>query len=178
MRDRTAALATLRELDVAIKVHRAELAALERARDVLERVAHDHPDRCNAYHPSSPCSGLVSARYCYRCGEVIRRCVQHGGLRAATHYLDLHYSEHGGSDVRDPSAEDAGRVSARGEAMPVGRLSSPSPDRDREGEAEREQRRTGDNDQAQPGELGEDVGRPSTGPSAIRRRASRSDVDR
>jgi hypothetical protein len=180
MRDgrRAAAAAALRELNVELKLRRAELASLERAHDIIERSIAEHDDRCDTYHPESPCEGVISARWCRRCGHVIRHCEHHGGIRAATHYIGIHLAEqHGGSDVRDPETEDARRVSGRSETVPVGGLQASPAARGSEGETDSEGVAC-DDAAAEPGELGQDRGRPSTGPSVIRRSRNREELDR
>lgn len=85
---------TLRTLDVEIEVRRSELASLERARDVLERAIAENPDRCDKWHEESPCYGPIYARWCTSCGVTLRRCEEHGGLRAATYYIKEHRASH------------------------------------------------------------------------------------
>jgi hypothetical protein len=121
-----AAARAVRELDDVITGRRAELAALERARDVLERQLAEHPDRCNNHHTDSPCAGQIFSRWCDECGAVVLRCDQHGGIRGATHAARLHRDEaHPGSDAGDPAADDPGRVPAGGQAVPLGELQAP-----------------------------------------------------
>jgi hypothetical protein len=98
---RTAAASTLRELSVELEYRRAELAALERAHDILERAADEHGDRCDSYHPDSPCAGELYSRFCRLCGDVVKRCQEHGGIRAATYAADDHRAEaHAGQHAR------------------------------------------------------------------------------
>jgi hypothetical protein len=178
MRERRGATAVaLRELRVELKLRRAELASLERAEDILERSIEEQADRCDSYHPDAPCEGVFSARWCRRCGIVVRHCEAHGGIRAATHRLDMHHAdEHGGSDVRDPSTEDARGVPGRSAAVPVGGLSSPPVARGSEDATDGEGVAS-DVAAAEPSDAGSNVGRPSTGPSVIRRSRNREGVE-
>ena len=82
---RAAATSALRELRVELEFRRSELAALERAHDVLERHVEEHDDRCDCYHPDKPCAGELYSRFCRVCGEVVKRCQEHGGIRAASY---------------------------------------------------------------------------------------------
>ncbi len=107
---------TLRTLDVEIEVRRAELASLERSRDLLERAITEHPDKCDQWHPEAPCAGLIHARWCRACGETIRRCEEHGGIRAATYYIKEHLLTHGSGWGQAESATDARRLQEQTEA--------------------------------------------------------------
>lgn len=51
----------LRELRIELEYRRAELAALERAHDILERQVEEREDRCDCYHPDKPCAGELYA---------------------------------------------------------------------------------------------------------------------
>lgn len=97
----------LREIRVEIEFRRSELAALERAEDILART-NPAPDRCDLHQHGSPCDGSVSMRWCRCCGMfVVRRCIAHGGIRAATSALQQHATEHGGEYARGDAARDA-----------------------------------------------------------------------
>lgn len=127
VRDRSATADAIRALDLELDNRRAELASLERARDILAR-ADD--GRCDAYHPEKPCDGDIKARFCVDCGLVTKRCIAHGGIRAAAHAADLHRTEaHPRPDARDPAPEEQGRVPERGSPMPVGLVQAPPPAR-------------------------------------------------
>ncbi len=115
----------LRALDVEIDVRRAELASLERSRDLLERATVEHPDQCDHWHPESPCAGVIHARWCRACGQTFRRCAEHGGLRAATHEADVHRGSHGEGWGHAESATDARRLRERTETVPMGGLQAP-----------------------------------------------------
>lgn len=128
MRDddrRSIAAAALRSIDVELEVRRAELAALERARDLLERAALDYPEQCDEWRPDSPCAGPIAYRWCRACGQTFRRCDQHGGLRAASHSASLHRQEHGEGWGRAESATDERRLRERAEALSVGVVPPP-----------------------------------------------------
>lgn len=120
----------LRSIDVEIEVRRAELAAIERARDVLERSQSERPDQCTEWRLDSPCYGLIHARWCRACGETWRRCESHGGIRAATHDASIHRGTHGDGWGVAESATDSIRLRERAEAMPLGRLPSSPATRD------------------------------------------------
>ena len=76
--------AAIAVIDLQIGTRHSQIAALERARDVLERKYIDAPEQCDLGTEDDPCFGVIYARCCSNCGEVIRRCDQHGGLRSAT----------------------------------------------------------------------------------------------
>lgn len=127
VRDRSATADALRALDLELANRRAELASLERARDILAR---SDDERCDAYHPDKPCDGIIRARFCIECGLVTKRCDTHGGIRAAAHVADLHRTEaHAGSDAGDPPPADTRRVPERSAPVPVGRVQAPPPPR-------------------------------------------------
>ena len=118
---RTAAASTLRELCIELEYRRSELAALERAHDVLERQVEDHIDRCDRYHPDKPCAGELYSRFCRICGIVVKRCHDHGGIRAATYAADAHRAEaHGGQRACLAETDDEGRLRSGSAAMSVG----------------------------------------------------------
>lgn len=114
-RRRAVTAEALRTLDVEIEVRRAELACLERSRDLLERALQAHPDQCDQWSIEAPCAGLIHARWCHACGETIRRCEVHGGIRAATYYIKEHVLTHGSGWGQTESATDARRLRARTE---------------------------------------------------------------
>lgn len=109
----------LAALDGEIGVRRAELAALERARDTLARSG-----RCDLDSPL--CAGLVHVALCRACGFVARRCLAHGAARSAADVLRRHdYDEHGPGWADSAATGDAERVSGGSEALPVGGVSPP-----------------------------------------------------
>jgi hypothetical protein len=116
----------LAALDGEIGVRRAELAALERARDTLAR-----GDRCDL--DSSLCAGLVHTALCRVCGHVVRRCLAHGAARSATTALRYHDNEeHGPGWSASAETLDTGGVLPDGEAVSLGCLPPPpTPDRER-----------------------------------------------
>ena len=129
---RTAAASTLRELRIELEYRRSELAALERAHDVLERQVEEHIDRCDRYHPDNPCAGELYSRFCRICGIVVKRCQEHGGIRAATYAADAHRSEaHGGQHARLTETDDEGRLRSGSATVSMGGMPAPSTARDR-----------------------------------------------
>lgn len=72
----------------------SEVARLESALEVIERAGPT--EGCSAGGPDSPCYGQVWSRWCRQCGTVVRRCGQHGGLRAAGIALETHRETHDG----------------------------------------------------------------------------------
>lgn len=109
-REGTAARA-IRELRAERDERVAELAAIERALDILERSGSaERESRCDAYHHDAPCEGEVRARWCRGCGLVTRRCDAHGGIRAATHAADEHRRSCPGLGACDPAPEEPERV--------------------------------------------------------------------
>lgn len=88
-RARDQALAALRD---EIAERQREIAALERAAAIIEREGGPAA-YCHAGSADSPCYGPRWSRWCRRCGEVVVRCGQHGGLRAAGASLDAHHDE-------------------------------------------------------------------------------------
>lgn len=183
-----AAAGPLRELRAHIARIHAQLSVLERAADVLVAQLTEHSDRCDAFHPESPCSGDRFARWCWRCGATFLRCEAdgHGGSRGAAYALDLHVGEvHAGSgaagDPGDPAAADPGRVSAGGcETLPLGELQAPPAGRS--GGKRRAARRAADSAPAQPAAgASRPAGGPggaAIGPGVIRRAAAGRAVDR
>ena len=119
--------AALRGIDAEIAVRRAELAALDKARDVIARGAEETAGRCDVGTERSACGGAVHAAWCRACGHVARCCATHGAQRAATARLRHHeHQEHGGEWSRGAETQDTGAVLGGGEAMPVGGV-PPSP---------------------------------------------------
>lgn len=158
------ALSSIRELRTSIEVARADLAALERAYDVLERHADAYPDRCerhmlptdikqwdkraqrwNTAKLKCPCEGKVIARWCRECGQTFTRCEAHGESRSATDALEMHRLTEHGITTRDPAhardreAEDEGRVSERSAPVSVDSVQASLADRGRNREAEDQQ---------------------------------------
>lgn len=126
LRDREDVATDARDaIDVELEVRRAELAALERARDVLYRNLDE--DCCDAHTDDSPCHGPVYSRWCRSCGEVFRRCEHHGSLLGAKSDHRAHQRAEHSRATGDPEAEDARRVSRGSPTLPLGRLqASPS----------------------------------------------------
>lgn len=175
-RDGSAAVAALRELRVELEVRRAELSVLEHAHDILERRVDGHEDRCDAFHPEKPCYGQTFSRWCRQCGHVIVRCEQHGGIRSATYFADLHRADHGGEAARHPEAGNARGVSRGVAPVPVGGVStSPSP-RGLRSEASQARRQATDVDSTQHSEP--EQRRATSGPGVIRRGRRGQGVDR
>ena len=97
----------LREVRSEIEFRRSELAALERAADILARADAIDPARCDLYQHAAPCEGAISMRWCRCCGVfVVRRCIAHGGVRSAGAALDKHAAEHGGEYARGATAHE------------------------------------------------------------------------
>lgn len=117
---RTTATPVIRALDAELQQRRAELGVLERAREVLERSLDEHGDRCDRYHPDSPCCGKLSARYCRFCSYVVMHCEAHGGIRASSHAADLHRAAaHAGPDADDPAPDHEERLPTGSSAVPM-----------------------------------------------------------
>jgi hypothetical protein len=137
LRDRQATAAqALEALDGAIEIARADLAALERARDTIARRAQCGDDRCDAEQPDSPCDGELYDRFCALCGFVVQRCEAHGALPAAATVLRHHRAREHPGDARASSSKDTSGVSAGSKAVPVGVVQTSSAARRGRGEEE------------------------------------------
>lgn len=106
-------------LDGEIAVRRAELAALERARDTLARSNH-----CDLDSPL--CAGVVHSAVCRACGFVARRCLAHGAARSVADVLRRHdHDEHGPGWATSAATDNARGVLPDRAAVSVGGVSPP-----------------------------------------------------
>ncbi len=177
-RDDNASDSALRALRAVRDLRIAELAALERAVDILDRNTNENADRCDCYSPNAPCAGTIVARFCRHCGELTRRCESHGGARAATHAADLHRSTHGGSDARPPAPDEPRAMPRRSASVPVGGVQVPPPPRGGSTQPTSRERRTPNHAAPQHAQSRASTNGATSGPGVIRRRGNLRGVAR